>query len=339
MLLSYSESQDGQILEEGITESGSLASWTAAATSYATRGVPMVPFFIFYSMFGFQRVGDLIWNASDARARGFLFGATAGRTTLQGEGLQHQDGHSLVLASTFPVCQAYDPAFAYEVGTIIERGIERMYGSEPEDVFYYLTLYNETYPQPARPEGVEQGIIDGIYRFAPAPEGLETDLAILFSGTANLAAREAVVELEQHYGIGAELWSVTSYKSLREEALDTVRWNRLNPTETPRVPLVTQALGDVGGPIVAVTDFMTLVPDQIAKWVPGGLTTLGTDGFGRSDSRSALRKFFETDTGHIVATALDSLARKGRVEREVVLDAIDRYHIDPHVVDPAEAHL
>ncbi|MGB7859354.1 MAG: pyruvate dehydrogenase (acetyl-transferring), homodimeric type [Acidimicrobiia bacterium] len=338
MLLSYSESQDGQILEEGITESGSLASWTAAATSYATRGVPMVPFFIFYSMFGFQRVGDLIWNASDARAKGFLLGATAGRTTLQGEGLQHQDGHSLVLASTFPVCQAYDPAFAYEVGTIIEHGIERMYGPDPDDVFYYLTLYNENYSQPAKPENVDQSIIDGIYRFADAPEGLKTDLAILFSGTANLAARKAVEELAEHYHIGAELWSVTSYKKLREQALDVVRWNRLNPSETPRVPLITSTLAPVGGPIVAVTDFMTLVPDQVAKWVPGGLTTLGTDGFGRSDSRQALRRFFETDAGHIVVACLSSLADRDRVEPSTVEDAFDRYGIDSKVLDPAEAH-
>jgi len=338
MLLSYSEAQDGQILEEGITESGSLASWTAAATSYATRGVPMVPFFIFYSMFGFQRVGDLIWSASDARARGFLLGATAGRTTLQGEGLQHQDGHSLILASTVPVCQAYDPAFAYEVGTIVEHGLERMYGTDPEDVFYYLTLYNEIYAQPEKPEGVDRGIIDGLYRWAPAPDEFGADLKILFSGTANLAAREAAADLAEHYGIGAELWSATSYKKLREDALAVERWNRLHPGDEPQVPLATRLLSHTGGPTLAVSDFMTLVPDQIARWVPDDFSILGTDGYGRSDSRHALRRFFEINAGHIVAGALSALARQGRVPVSTVRDAFDRYHIDPEAVDPAQAH-
>jgi pyruvate dehydrogenase E1 component len=338
MLLSYSESQDGQILEEGITESGSLASWTAAATSYYNRGVPMIPFFIFYSMFGFQRVGDLIWNASDARARGFLLGATAGRTTLQGEGLQHQDGHSLVLASTVPVCQAYDPAFAYEVGTIIEHGINRMYGSEPEDVFYYITVYNENYAQPSKPEGVDRGIVDGLYRWAPAPAEMEVDIKILFSGTANLAAREAAADLAANYGVGAELWSATSYKALREEALGVERWNRLHPDDAVRIPLVTRLLSHQPGPTLAVTDFMTLVPDQIARWVPDEFVVLGTDGYGRSDSRHALRRFFETDTGHVVAGALSILARHGRVPVTAVDDAFARYDIDPDSPDPAQDH-
>jgi pyruvate dehydrogenase E1 component len=338
MLLSYAESQDGQILEEGITEAGALASWTAAGTSYATRGVPMVPFFIFYSMFGFQRVGDLIWSASDARVRGFLLGATAGRTTLAGEGLQHQDGHSLVLATTVPVCQAYDPAFAYELGTIVRHGLDRMYGDNPEDVFYYLTAYNENYSQPARPDGVEQGIVDGLYRWAPAPDGTSQDVSILFSGTANLAAREARAELAQHYGVGAELWSATSYKRLREDALETERWNRLHPTSDARVPLVTRLLSQSTGPIVAVTDFMTMVPDQVAKWVDRDYITLGTDGYGRSDSRHALRHFFETDTGHIVVSALSGLVRTGRVQPNAVTDALTRYDIDPEAADPAHAH-
>ena len=338
MLLSYSEAQDGQILEEGITEAGSLASWTAAGMSYSTRGVPMVPFFIIYSMFGFQRVGDLIWNASDARVRGFLLGATAGRTTLAGEGLQHQDGHSLVLASTVPVCQAYDPAFAYEVGTIIQRGIDRMFGEDPEDVFYYLTLYNENYAQPARPEGVEQGIIDGVYKWAGTPEGTDQDVSILFSGTANLAARDAREELAQHYGVGAELWSATSYKRLREEALGVERWNRLHPNEERQVPLITELLRESNGPIIAVTDFMTMVPDQVAKWVPRDFLVLGTDGYGRSDSRDNLRQFFETDKGHIVVAALSGLVRSGRMKSEAVADALERYHIDPETVDPAHHH-
>ncbi|MFP3916080.1 MAG: transketolase-like TK C-terminal-containing protein, partial [Actinomycetota bacterium] len=338
MLLSYHESRQGQILEEGITEAGSTADWTAAATAYATRGVPMVPFYIFYSMFGFQRVGDLLWAAADARARGFLLGGTAGRTTLQGEGLQHQDGHSLVLSSTVPVCQAYDPAFAYEMGTIIEDGIRRMYGNDPEDIYYYITLYNENFPQPPRPEGVEQGIVDGIYRWERAPEGASRRAAILFSGTANLAARQARDDLMEHYGVGAELWSVTSYKRLREEALEVERWNRLHPGSEPRVPHITRVLTDVVGPIVAVTDFMKAVPDQVGRWVPGDYHLLGTDGFGRSDSRQALRRFFETDAAHVVVATLAALVRAGEVDGGAFQDAVRRYEIDPDALNPASAH-
>ncbi|HEX5695002.1 MAG TPA: pyruvate dehydrogenase (acetyl-transferring), homodimeric type [Acidimicrobiia bacterium] len=338
MLLSYAESQDGQILEEGITEAGSTASWIAAGTSYATRGVPMVPFFIFYSMFGFQRVGDLIWSAADSRVRGFLLGATAGRTTLEGEGLQHQDGHSQVLASSVPVCEAYDPSFAYEVGTIVEHGLKRMYGEQPEDIFYYLTLYNENYPQPARAEGVEQGIVDGLYKWADGPDVRGQKVAILFSGSANLAARQAAVDLAEHYDISAELWSATSYKKLREEALAVDRWNLLHPGETPRVPFVTEALSGVKGAVVAVTDYMKLVPDQVARWVPWPFVTLGTDGFGRSDARTALRRFVEVDPGHIVAATLSSLAAQGLVSRDQVSDAFTRYQIDPEAPDPAHAH-
>jgi pyruvate dehydrogenase E1 component len=335
MILSYAESQSGQILEEGITEAGSMASWIAAGTSYATRGVPMVPFFIFYSMFGFQRVGDLIWSAADSRVRGFLLGATAGRTTLEGEGLQHQDGHSLVLATSVPVCEAYDPAFAYEVGTIVEHGLGRMYGSEPEDIFYYLTLYNENHQQPPRPQGAEQGIVDGLYKWADGPSTSGPKVAILFSGSANLAARQAAEDLAEHYDISAELWSATSYKRLREEALSVTRWNLLHPTEEPRVPMVTRLLSDVGGPVIAVTDYMRLVPDQVSRWVPKPLTTLGTDGFGRSDARKALRRFFEVDTGHIVAATLSTLAGQGAVPEKVVRDSFDRYEIDPEAPDPA----
>ena len=335
MILSYSESQSGQILEEGITEAGSMASWIAAGTSYATRGVPMVPFFIFYSMFGFQRVGDLIWSAADSRVRGFLLGATAGRTTLEGEGLQHQDGHSLVLATSVPVCEAYDPAFAYEVGTIVEHGLQRMYGSEPEDIFYYLTLYNENHSQPPRPDGSEQGIVDGLYKWAEGPAVSGPKVAILFSGSANLAARQAAADLAEHYQVSAELWSATSYKRLREEALSVTRWNLLHPTEEPRIPMVTRLLSDVGGPIVAVTDYMRLVPDQVSRWVPGPLTTLGTDGFGRSDARKALRRFFEVDAGHIVAATLSTLAGQGAVPESMVRDSFDRYEIDPEAPDPA----
>jgi pyruvate dehydrogenase E1 component len=338
MLLSYAESQDGQILEEGITEAGSIASWTAAATSYATRRVPMVPFFIFYSMFGFQRVGDLIWAAADARARGFLLGATAGRTTLAGEGLQHQDGHSLLLAGSVPVCEAYDPAFAYEVATIVEDGLRRMYGDEPEDIFYYLTLYNENYPQPPRPEGSELGILKGLYRWAEGPVTGGPKVAIIFSGSANLAARAAAEDLASNYGVSAELWSATSYKRLRDEALEVDRWNLLHPGEPARTPYVTTTLADARGPIIAVSDYMKLVPDQISRWVRSPFVTLGTDGFGRSDSRPALRRFFEIDTGSIVVATLSTLAGEGLISKDAVGDAFERYDIDPETPDPAHLH-
>ncbi len=334
LLLSYVESIDGQILEEGITEAGSMASWIAAATSYSHRGVPMLPFFIFYSMFGFQRIGDLAWLAGDARARGFLLGATAGRTTLMGEGLQHDDGHSLVLASAYPTCRAYDPAFAYEMATLVSHGIEEMYGADPTDVFYYLTLYNENYQQPAKPAGVDQGIVDGMYRFSPAPEVEGPSAVILFSGSAHSAARRAQTELADHYRVGAELWSVTSYKRLREEALEVERWNRLHPGEPMREPHVTIKLGE-GRPVVAVTDFMRSVPDQIARFVNGSFLPLGTDGFGRSDTREALRRHFEVDAGHVVSAVLSLLARQGKVGWEAVKDALARYEIDPEVADPA----
>ncbi len=334
LLLSYEESTDGQILEEGITEAGAVASWTAAATAYAHRGVPMVPFYTFYSMFGFQRIGDFVWAAADARARGFLMGATAGRTTLLGEGLQHQDGHSLLLASTVPSCEAYDPAFAYELATIIEEGIGRMYGGDGEDVFYYITIYNENYAQPAKPEGADQGIIDGLYRWADAPEEHAHAATVLFSGSAHTAARQAQEQLAEHYDVGVELWSATSYKRLREEALSVERWNRLHPTSEHRIPLVTRLLDEAPGPVVAVTDYMKAVPDQIARWVPAGFTPLGTDGYGRSDTREGLRRFFETDAGHVVVAVLSALAAEGTVSADLVADAIDRYGIDPDVADP-----
>jgi len=347
MLLSYAESRDGQLLEEGITEAGSMASFTAAGTSYATHGIPMVPFFIFYSMFGFQRVGDLIWAAADARTRGFLLGATAGRTTLLGEGLQHQDGHSHVLASTVPTCQAYDPAFAYEMGAIVHEGLRRMYGgagregAEGEEVgeaiFYYLTLYNENYEMPAKPDHVEAGqICEGLYKFEEAPPGDGPRATILFSGTANLAARAARDELAERYGVRAELWSATSYKALREEALSADRWNRLHPLDDPAVPLVTQRLDESVGPVIAVTDFMKAVPDQIAPFIPEHrpFVTLGTDGFGRSDTREALRRFFETDSPHVQVAVLSALARAGSVDPSVVADCIKRNEIDADSPDP-----
>jgi pyruvate dehydrogenase E1 component len=331
LLLSYTEATDGQILEEGITEAGSMSSFIAAGTSYANRGVPMVPFYIFYSMFGFQRVGDLIWQAADSRTRGFLMGATAGRTTLLGEGLQHQDGHSLVLASTVPPCQAYDPAFAYEMAVIVKHGIKRMYGPNPEDVFYYLTLYNENYPMPPIPDdpGIEEGVIQGLYRWANAPDGPATRATVLFSGSAQGAARQAASELAEHYDVGVELWSATSYKALREEALAVERWNRLHPTQAARTPLVARLLNDAPGPVVAVSDFMKMVPEQIARFVPNRpFLPLGTDGFGRSDTREALRRLFEIDTPNVVVAVLSALAATGEVKAETVADAIARYDLD-----------
>lgn len=346
LLLSYSESKKGQILEEGITEAGAMSSFIAAGSSYATRGVPMLPFYTFYSMFGFQRVGDLIWQAADIRARGFLMAATAGRTTLMGEGLQHQDGHSLVLASTMPTVQSYDPAYAYEVGTIVEAGIERMYGGSTDanwtDVLYYITLYNENYEMPTLPdiEGIKDQIVEGMYKFADAPviEGPDTDAkraTILFSGSAQGAARAAVSELAEHYGVGAELWSVTSYKALRENGLAAERHNRLHPNGEAHTPLVAQRLAESSGPITAVTDFMSIVPDQIRQFVDDRtFTTLGTDGMGRSDTREALRRFFEIDTGHVVVGVLSGLFADGKVDASTVEDAIARYDIDADAVDP-----
>ena len=341
LLLSYAESKSGQILEEGITEAGAMSSFIAAGTSYATRGVPMIPFYTFYSMFGFQRVGDLIWQAADMRARGFLMGATAGRTTLEGEGLQHQDGHSLVLASTVPAVQAYDPSFAYEVGAIVDAGIKRMYGGgtpEETDVFYYITLYNENYEMPAMPDtpGLAEAIVEGLYKWADAPEGdALLPATILFSGSSQGAAREAVNDLAEHYGVGAELWSATSYKALREEGLSAERHNRLHPSGERRVPRVAQILADAQGPITAVSDFMAAVPEQVLRFLPGRtFIPLGTDGMGRSDTREALRRHFEIDTGHIVVAALSGLLRDGAVDASVVEDAIRRYEIDPDAIDP-----
>jgi pyruvate dehydrogenase E1 component len=281
-------------------------------------------------------VGDLIWSMTDQRGRGFLLGATAGRTTLNGEGLQHEDGHSLLLASTVPTCQAYDPAFAYEVAVVIAEGCRRMYG-DGEDVFYYLTLYNENYAMPPMPEGAEQGILDGLYRVAPAPEGPSSRATILFSGTSWLAAEEASRLLAEHHDVAAELWSATSYKALREEALGTERWNRLHPSQEPRTPRVTTLLTDSEGPIVAVSDFMKAVPDQVARWVPRRFEVLGTDGFGRSDTREKLRRHFETDAAHVVVATLAALVADGVLDAEVVEKAIARYGIDAGAPDPLTA--
>jgi pyruvate dehydrogenase E1 component len=340
LLLSYAESKSGQILEEGITEAGSMASFIAAGTSYSTFGLPMIPFFIFYSMFGFQRVGDLIWAASDARARGFLLGATAGRTTLEGEGLQHLDGHSLVLASTVPSVAAYDPAFAYEMAAIIEHGISEMTGPSARDTIFYITLYNENYVQPPLTDAsLKEQIVAGIYRYSDGAglEGATHRACLLFSGTAWRAAVEAQEILARDYRVDAELYSVTSYKSLREEALEVERWNRLHPGQPARHPLISRVLAASEGPVVAVTDFMKSVPDQVSRFVPNWYTLLGTDGFGLSDARAALRRHFEVDSAHLVVATLAGLAERGDVKPEIVSDAITRFQVDPEAISPMEA--
>lgn len=337
LLLSYREATDGQILEEGITEAGSMASFLAAATSYATWREPAIPFFAYYSMFGFQRFGDLLWAAGDIRARGFLLAATAGRTTLQGEGLQHCDGHSLLFASAVPNLRAYDPAFAYEVAVIVRDGLERMYGSEPEDLLYYITLYNEPYAQPQIPPGVEEGIVAGLYRYQEGSEHAAHRACILASGTAMLSALEAQRELLEHFDVGAEVWSATSYKALRDDALSAERWNRLHPGEQARVPYVQRVLGDREGPVIAVTDHVKLVADQIGRFLPEPFIPLGTDGFGLSDTRAALRRHFEVNAAHVVVAVLWGLFAKGEIKAETVLEASRSYGVDTAAPDPREA--
>jgi pyruvate dehydrogenase E1 component len=337
LVLSYREAKDGQVLEEGITEAGSSASFQAAGTAYATHGQPMIPFYIFYSMFGFQRTGDQFWAFGDARGRGFLLGATAGRTTLNGEGLQHEDGHSLVVASTIPNIRLYDPAFAYETATIVRDGIERMYGANPHDVFYYLTLYNENYSMPERPEGLtDEQIVGGLYRFKAAPEvaseGRAPLRATLLAGGSIMQQALRAQQLLAERGVAAEVWSALSYQLLRNDALESDRWNRLHPTDTPRVPRITDLLREPAeqGPIVAVSDFITEWPDLVARWVPGGwYRTLGTDGFGRSDTREALRRFFEIDAESIAATTLAELARCGRIDPNDAKRQIEALGLDP----------
>jgi pyruvate dehydrogenase E1 component len=332
--LYYKESRDGQILEEGITEAGSMASFTAAGTSYATYGVPMIPFFIYYSMFGFQRIGDLIWAFADSRGKGFLMGGTAGRTTLAGEGLQHQDGHSPVLASTVPTCAIYDPAFAYEIAVIVQDGIRRMY-QENENLFYYITVYNEFYPQPPMPEGegIREGILRGIYLYKA---GNGQAVAQLFgSGPILNEALRAQQILGERYGTAVNVWSVTSYNQLRREALVAERWNRLHPLEPARRPLILQVLDGHEGPIIAASDYMKIVPDQLASWTGERMVTLGTDGFGRSENREHLRRFFEVNAESIVAATLSRLARDGKFDGHRAEQAFRELELDPNAADPA----
>jgi len=337
VLMYYKEAKNGQILEEGITEAGAMASFTAAGTAYANAGVPAIPFFIYYSMFGFQRVGDLIWAFADARGKGFLVGGTAGRTTLLGEGLQHDDGHSHVLSSVVPTLKSYDPAYAYEIAVIVQDGIRRMY-ENGENHFYYLTVCNENYVQPPMPDipDLHEGILRGLYRVKPSEKGA-AQIVLFGSGPILNEALKAQKILADTYNIGADVWSVTSYTELRRDALTTDRWNRLHPGEPERKPYLLQALGDVDMPVIAATDYMKIVADQISPWLPGRLTALGTDGFGRSDNREHLRRFFEVDAQSIAAAALSRLSHWGRFDANRAKQAIQDLGLNPEAIDPARA--
>ncbi len=334
-LLYYKEASDGQILEEGINEAGAMSSFIAAGTAYATHGVNTIPFFIYYSMFGFQRIGDLIWAAGDSRTRGFLLGGTSGRTTLAGEGLQHQDGNSHLFAMAYPTCVAYDPAFAYELAVIVQDGIRRMY-VDGESVFYYLTVMNEQYEMPAMPEGAREGILKGIYRFKTTSKPkAKLRAQLLGSGAILPEVVKAQAILEADYGVGADVWSVTSYSELYREAHACERWNLLHPGEPARTPFVTTAIGDAPGVFVAASDYVKALPDTIARWVPRPITALGTDGFGRSETRASLRTFFEVDARYVVVATLAALARDGQIQPSAVTDAIRKHGIDPDKANPA----
>jgi pyruvate dehydrogenase E1 component len=335
-LLYYKEAKDGQILEEGITEAGSMASFIAAGTAYSTHSINTIPFFIYYSMFGFQRIGDLIWAAGDMRCRGFLVGATAGRTTLAGEGLQHQDGHSHVLASTVPNLVSYDPAFAFELAVIIRDGIRRMY-EEQESIFYYLTVGNENYAMPPLPDGdkTKEGILKGMYRFKKSDKKKAKMQAQLFGSGAILnEVLKAQAYLEEHYNIAVDVWSVTSYKELRRDGLDVARWNMLHPDEKPQVPYVTQCLKDAPGVFVAASDYMKILPDSISRWSPKSIHSLGTDGFGRSENRRALRDFFEVDYRYVTYATLKALADEDKLSGDEIDAAMEELEIDPNKANP-----
>ena len=336
-LMYYKEDKNGQILQEGINEAGAMSSWIAAATAYSTHGVQMIPFFIFYSMFGFQRIGDLAWAAGDMRCRGFLLGGTAGRTTLNGEGLQHEDGHSHLSASTIPNCISYDPTFGYELAVIIQDGMRRMY-QDQEDVYYYITVMNENYPHPEMPKDAEQGILRGMYLFRKSSEAISGGSALrvqlLGSGTILREVIAAAEILDQDFGISSDIWSVTSFNELRREALDVTRWNMLHPSEPARLSYVANCLKDCTGPVVAATDYMKIFADQIREFVPGRYKVLGTDGFGRSDTREKLRQFFEVDRHYVAIATLQALAEDGKISTEIVAQAIRKFGIDPDKPNP-----
>jgi pyruvate dehydrogenase E1 component len=337
LMLAYKESEVGQILHEGINEAGSVASFTAAGTSYATHNEPMIPIYIFYSMFGFQRTGDGLWAAADQMTRGFLLGATAGRTTLTGEGLQHADGHSLLLAATNPAVVAYDPAFAYEIACIIESGLARMFGENPENVFFYLTVYNEPYVQPPEPENFDpEGALRGIYRYLTATESRSNTAHILASGVAMPSALKAAEMLAAEWDVAADVWSVTSWGELNRDGI-AVEKEKLRHSDRPAgQAYVTKALSGCSGPIVAVSDWMRAVPEQIRPWVPGTYVTLGTDGFGFSDTRPAARRYFNTDAESQVVAVLESLARDGQIDPSVPVAAARQYRIDDVQAAPVQ---
>jgi pyruvate dehydrogenase E1 component len=329
LMLAYKESEIGQILHEGINEAGSTASFTAVGTSYATHNEPMIPIYIFYSMFGFQRTGDGFWAAADQMARGFVLGATAGRTTLTGEGLQHADGHSLLLASTNPAVVAYDPAFAYEIAYIVESGLSRMFGDDPENVYFYITIYNEPYVQPAEPEDFDpEGVLRGIYRYRASKEKRTSVAQILASGVAMPEALRAADMLAAEWDVAADVWSVTSWGELNRDGVAVEKELLRHPDRPAGVPYVTKALGDTAGPVVAVSDWMRAVPEQIRPWVPNTYVTLGTDGFGFSDTRPAARRYFNTDAESVVLAVLEALARDGEIDPSVAVAAARQYKID-----------
>ena len=334
VIMKYKESEAGQLFEEGINEAGATSTFIASATSYSTHGCPTIPFYTFYSMFGFQRVADLIWSAADQRARGFLMGATSGRTTLNGEGLQHQDGHSLLMAHTNPSVRAWDPAFAYELATIIQHGIKEMF-EQDIDVMYYIAVYNENYPMPAKPKGVDEGIIRGLYKLRGAPKGDGPIVRLLGSGPIMLQVLDAVEKLEE-FGIRSEIWSATSYGELRRDGLECERWNRLNPSEPEKQSWVQQMLGSTKDPIIAVSDNMAAVPDMIRQWMPNDFTVLGTDGFGRSDTREALRRFFEIDGESITLAAISRLVRNNIIDSKVYDKAVKKFKVSSQRNDITE---
>jgi pyruvate dehydrogenase E1 component len=337
LMLAYKESEKGQILHEGINEAGSTASFTAVGTSYSTHNEPMIPIYIFYSMFGFQRTGDGFWAAADQMARGFVLGATAGRTTLTGEGLQHADGHSLLLASTNPAVVAYDPAFAYEIAYIVESGLARMFGKDPENVFFYITVYNEPYQQPAEPENLDvEGLLRGIYRYRAATQTRSNTAQILASGVSMPDALRAADMLAERWDVAADVWSVTSWNELRRDGVAVERELLRHPERPAPVPYVTQVLGKTSGPAVAVTDWMRAVPDQIRQWVPNTYVTLGTDGFGFSDTRPAARRYFNTDAESVVVAVLEALARDGAIDPSVAVSAAREYQIDDVLAAPEQ---
>jgi pyruvate dehydrogenase E1 component len=329
----YKEQKDGQILEEGINEAGSFSSWIASGTSYSTTGIQTIPFYIFYSMFGFQRIGDLAWAAGDSRTRGFLLGATAGRTTLNGEGLQHEDGHSHLLSATIPNCVSYDPCFAYELAVIVQNGLYRMIENQ-EDVYYYITIMNENYSHPDMPKGVEDHIIKGMYQFSKASGKAKNKVQLMGSGVILREVIEAAQLLESDWGVESNVWSVTSFTELRRNALDVERHNLLNPDDEQR-SFIQEQITDTESPIIASTDYMKSFSDQIANFVPNSFTSLGTDGFGRSDSREALRSFFEVDRYYVVLAALKALKDQGKIDKKVMSEAIKKYNINPSKVNPA----